>query len=46
LKVPLNPTKNDEYTETGLGVIGIMKTGGVIYNHKSNMNGVDDVAWV
>jgi len=46
MKVPLNPTKNDDFTDTGLGIIGIMKTGGVIFNHLSNPEGVDDVASV
>jgi arylsulfatase A-like enzyme len=42
--LPLVPQLSGTFTETNMGVIGILKTGAFLYNHKSNHNGVDDVA--
>lgn len=45
LTIPLNPSQDPNgFKETGMGVIGILKTGAFLYNHKSNRDGVDDVA--
>lgn len=47
LSLPLAPETNngdEEFSDTPMGVIGILKTGGFLFNHKSSTDGVDDVA--
>jgi len=46
MTLPLNPTKLSAPVATWMGVIGIAKTGGVIFNHLSSPDGVNDVAKV
>ena len=46
IKLPLNPTKSSEPVETGMGVIGLMKGGGFLFNHLSAPGDTDNVAAV
>lgn len=41
--LPVSPVF-DDYKDAPMSVIGILKTGGFVYNHKSGTDGVDDVA--
>lgn len=45
LSLPLSPELYpDGFSETGMGIIGVLKTGAFLHNHKSNRNGINDVA--
>jgi len=37
--IPLNPSKASSYRESGMGTVGWVETGGVIFNHLSNPDG-------
>ena len=37
--LPLNPQKANSYRQSGLGSVGWVETGGVVYNHLSNPDG-------
>ena len=42
---PVNPTLDTTFHDTGLGPVGILKSGAWLFNHLSNTNGQDDVAY-
>jgi YHYH protein len=46
VSLPTQPVRKtgNTFTATSLGVTGILKTGGFLYNHLSNFQGVNDVA--
>jgi YHYH protein len=44
MTVPSQPVLSGSFNSTPSGVIGILKTGAFVYNHLSNMLGVDDIA--
>ena len=37
--LPLNPTKNSSWAESGMGTVGFVDSGGVIFNHLSETDG-------
>lgn len=43
VELPASPIF-DDYKDSPMGVIGVLKTGGFVYNHKSSTDGADDVA--
>ena len=44
ITLPIAPQLRRKLRDTGMGVIGVLKTGAFMYNHLSNRNGVNDVA--
>lgn len=44
-RLPSSPLKAERFQDTPLGIVGVLRTGGFLYNHLSNLDGRMDVAF-
>ena len=45
IQLPKTPEKEDTFIPTNLGPVGVLRTGALLYNHLSNNNGDNDIAY-